>query len=136
MKNYILTILLLLFFESDLLFANDGAFYAKGNQLIPITETQISIKKEVLQTFSIDKTFFKDAKDWVINGIGKAEEVKGYENSSISTDATKFHLQQGPIIFKKKKFKINGDLSVYAQNYLGIQNLTYIPFSYYQEINI
>lgn len=62
--------------------------------------------------------------------------MKGYENSLISTDATKFHLQQGNIIFKKKNFKINGDLSVYAQNYLGIQNLTYIPFSYYQEINI
>ena len=29
-------------------FANDGVFYASGNQLIPITETDISVKKEVL----------------------------------------------------------------------------------------
>ena len=29
-------------------FANDGVFYAAGNQLIPITETDISVKKEVL----------------------------------------------------------------------------------------
>ena len=28
--------------------ANDGVFYASGNQLIPITETDISVKKEVL----------------------------------------------------------------------------------------
>ncbi len=59
MKNYILTILLLLFFESDLLFANDGAFYAKGNQLIPITETQISIKKKFFKLFRLIKHFLK-----------------------------------------------------------------------------
>jgi hypothetical protein len=29
-------------------FANDGAFYANGNQLIPITESKISVKKEIL----------------------------------------------------------------------------------------
>ena len=28
--------------------ANDGVFYAAGNQLIPIVETDISVKKEVL----------------------------------------------------------------------------------------
>ena len=39
-------------------------------------------------------------------------------------------------IFQKKNFKINGDLFLYAQNYLGIQNLDYIPFSYYQEDKI
>ncbi|MGB4770521.1 MAG: YARHG domain-containing protein [Chitinophagaceae bacterium] len=29
-------------------FANDGAFYAAGNQLIPIHETSVSVKKEIL----------------------------------------------------------------------------------------
>jgi Ca2+-binding RTX toxin-like protein len=28
--------------------ANDGVYYASGNQLIPINETDISVKKEVL----------------------------------------------------------------------------------------
>src|SRR5258707_13351950 len=28
--------------------ANDGAFYASGNQLIPMYETDISVKKEIL----------------------------------------------------------------------------------------
>ncbi|UKN02202.1 YARHG domain-containing protein [Paracrocinitomix mangrovi] len=30
-------------------YANDGVFYAKGNQLIPITESNIKIQKEILQ---------------------------------------------------------------------------------------
>ena len=74
--------------------------------------------------------------EWLLNGIGKTEDVKGVKNSFIENDATKFHLQKGNLIFQKKNFKINGDLFLYAQNYIGIQNLEYIPFSYYQEENI
>lgn len=39
---------LLLAFTSLYLFANDGAYYVSGNQLIPVEETDISVKKEVL----------------------------------------------------------------------------------------
>ena len=42
--------------------ANDGVFYAEGNQLIPITETDISVRKEVL----------------TINRVGKHLEVTVY----------------------------------------------------------
>ena len=35
--------------------ANDGAFYSKGNQLIPITETTILVQKEIL-TITYDQT--------------------------------------------------------------------------------
>lgn len=34
--------------------ANDGVFYASGNQLIPISETDISVKKEVLTITRVD----------------------------------------------------------------------------------
>jgi len=88
------------------------------------------------ETFSINKTFFKNSNEWQINGIGKTEDIKGIKNSFIESDALKFHLQKGNIVFRKKNFKINGDLFLYAQNYLGIQDLEYIPFSYYQEENI
>ncbi|WP_315055109.1 YARHG domain-containing protein [Chryseobacterium indoltheticum] len=88
------------------------------------------------ETFSINKSFYKNANEWLLNGIGKTEDVKGVKNSFIENDATKFHLQKGNLIFQKKNFKINGDLFLYAQNYIGIQNLEYIPFSYYQEENI
>ncbi|MBR1514404.1 MAG: YARHG domain-containing protein [Bacteroidales bacterium] len=43
----LLTILLAVFAFATVK-ANDGAFYARGNQLIPITETTISVKKEIL----------------------------------------------------------------------------------------
>lgn len=46
MKYLLCTYALMVFSPS--LFANDGAFFAKGNQLIPINETSISVKKEVL----------------------------------------------------------------------------------------
>ena len=36
--------------------ANDGVFYAQGNQLIPITETEISVRKEILTINRIGKT--------------------------------------------------------------------------------
>jgi hypothetical protein len=88
------------------------------------------------ETFSINKSFFKNANEWLVNGIGKIEDIKGTPNSFIENDAVKFHLQKGNLIFQKKNFKIYGDLFLYAQNYLGIQNLDYIPFSYYQENKI
>jgi hypothetical protein len=88
------------------------------------------------ETFSINKSFFKNANEWLVNGIGKTKDVKGYQNLFIENDAVKFHLQKGNLIFQKKNFKINGDLFLYAQNYFGTQNLEYVPFSYYQEENI
>ena len=36
--------------------ANDGAFYAQGNHLIPITETTISVKKEILTITRVANT--------------------------------------------------------------------------------
>ncbi len=88
------------------------------------------------ETFYINKSFFKNSNEWLINGIGRLEEIKGIPNSIIEKDAVKFHLQKGNLIFQKKNFTINGDLFLFAQNYNGIQNLDYIPFSYYQEDKI
>ena len=39
----------LLLFSSFNANANDGAFYMTGNQLIPINETQVQSRKEVLK---------------------------------------------------------------------------------------
>ena len=46
MKKLILCLYTILF--SILSWANDGVYYTSGNQLIPITETQISVQKEIL----------------------------------------------------------------------------------------
>ncbi len=83
------------------------------------------------ETFSIDKTFFKSAEEWILNGIGKTEDIKGLPNSFIEKDALKIHIQKGNLVFHKKNFKISGDLYISAQNYFGVEDNAYIPFSYY-----
>ncbi|WP_299220250.1 YARHG domain-containing protein [uncultured Aquimarina sp.] len=42
------SLLILFLFSSLCIFSNDGAYYASGNQLIPINETDICITKEIL----------------------------------------------------------------------------------------
>lgn len=101
-----------------------------------IDDFTLIIDNGEFETFSINKTFFKNADDWLINGIGKYEEVKGEKDSYIEKDALKFHIQKGNLIFQKKNFKVTGNLFLYAQNYIGIQDFSYIPFSYFQENKI
>lgn len=48
MRNFVSILFLLLCIKMCLL-ANDGAYYGGGNQLIPISETDISVKKEILE---------------------------------------------------------------------------------------
>jgi len=55
MKLYF-TIFLLSFCS---IYANDGAFFAKGNQLIPISETDIMVKKEILTLKKINNQFIE-----------------------------------------------------------------------------
>jgi hypothetical protein len=49
---------LIFIFTPLLLKANDGSFYVNGNHLIPMNETRISIKKEILNIKLIDDYFF------------------------------------------------------------------------------
>ncbi len=53
MKNLFLFAIILLIF-TKFTFANDGVFYAKGNTLMPLQETQVQLKKEVLKFYLID----------------------------------------------------------------------------------
>lgn len=101
-----------------------------------IDDFTLIIDNGEFETFSINKSFFNSANDWLINGIGKATDVKGAKNSFVEKDALKFHLQKGNLIFSKKNFKINGDLYIYSQNFYGYDDFEYLPFSYYQDKNI
>ncbi|MBL0016272.1 MAG: hypothetical protein IPP17_07460 [Bacteroidetes bacterium] len=40
---------LLALFVANGLFANDGVFYAQGNHLVPVKETVVQLKKEILK---------------------------------------------------------------------------------------
>ncbi|MFT6244744.1 MAG: hypothetical protein ACJA0U_001028 [Salibacteraceae bacterium] len=70
-------IILIILFSSLLATANDGAFFAKGNQLIPISESDISVKKEILTLKKIGHDYIEvnvyyeffnpnDAKDLIV----------------------------------------------------------------------
>jgi len=48
MKKLIITLLLFIAF-TGILHANDGSYYVSGNQLIPVTESDISVRKEILK---------------------------------------------------------------------------------------
>ncbi len=68
-------------------YANDGVFYASGNQLIPIQETDIRVQKEIL---SIKKVGTKYAEINVYyefyNPVGEKELLVGFEAMSPSGD--------------------------------------------------
>lgn len=60
--------------------ANDGAFFASGNQLIPIFETDISVKKEVLKLKKIKNDFIEVSVYYEFFNPGKEKEITvGFE---------------------------------------------------------
>lgn len=84
------------------------------------------------ETFDIQKTFFKNNSDWLINGIGKMESTIQYD-----LEYTKFHIQKGTLVFQKKDFKPKGELFV-SSSFCpkGADASNYLPFSYYSQYNI
>ena len=59
--------------------ANDGVFYASGNQLIPITETDISVKKEVLILNRVGDHLEVTVYYEFFNPVGEKELLVGFE---------------------------------------------------------
>ena len=62
--------------------ANDGVFYASGNQLIPITETDISVKKEVLTLNRVGDHLEVTVYYEFFNPVGEKELLVGFEAQS------------------------------------------------------
>ena len=88
------------------------------------------------ESFSIEKSFFNTASDWLMNGLGKSTAILGVPNSLIEKDAVKFFIQKGNLIFQKNNFKPTGELFLYAQNYFNTSISEYIPFSLYFQNSI
>ena len=57
MKKIIL-LLIICFFSGLRLLANDGVFYAEGNTLIPLQETQVELKKEDFHEIFLPVKYF------------------------------------------------------------------------------
>ena len=62
--------------------ANDGVFYASGNQLIPITETDISVRKEVLTINRVGDHLEVTVYYEFFNPVGEKELLVGFEAQS------------------------------------------------------
>ncbi len=62
--------------------ANDGVFYAAGNQLIPITETDISVRKEVLTLNRVGDHLEVTVYYEFFNPVGEKELLVGFEAQS------------------------------------------------------
>ena len=60
-------------------YANDGAFYAEGNHLIPITETDIRVQKEVLTLNRVDDRIEVTVYYEFFNPVGEKEVLVGFE---------------------------------------------------------
>lgn len=69
------------------IFANDGAFYASGNQLIPIEETEISIQKEILKIERLHNDLVRVDVDYTFLNPGSEKQLLvGFEAPSPSGD--------------------------------------------------
>lgn len=81
------------------------------------------------ETFNIQKTFFKNNSNWLINGIGKMGTMTLYE-----TERSIFHIQKGTLIFHQKDFKPSGELFVSSHCCPeGAKAVNYLPLSYYSQ---
>lgn len=67
--------------------ANDGAYYASGNQIIPLQETDISVKKEVLTIKRINDEEVRITVDYIFHNPTKEKTLlMGFEAGSPSGD--------------------------------------------------
>ena len=62
--------------------ANDGAFYAAGNQLIPINETDIHVQKEILTIKRVGKQLEVTVYYEFFNPVGEKDLLVGFEAPS------------------------------------------------------
>ena len=64
-------------------------------------------------SFDVQATFFKGEGGWTINGIGRKNLAKQYENYLL-----RFHIQQGSVTFHKKNFHPEGELELVQTFYV------------------
>lgn len=84
MKHFFLILFSLL---QRSVFANDGAYYTSGNQLIPITETDISVKKEILHLKKIGEYMEVSVYYEFFNPKNEKEILVGFEALPATGDA-------------------------------------------------
>ncbi|MFN8366090.1 MAG: YARHG domain-containing protein [Candidatus Kapaibacterium sp.] len=98
-----------------------------------INDFTLNLDMGEFQTFAIAKSFFSNASEWQIQGVGKYDTQW---NGSNEIGEVKFHIQKGMLVFRKMNFKPKGELQLYAQRLFAAEDIQYLPFSVYQQENI
>ncbi|MFM7022268.1 MAG: YARHG domain-containing protein [Flavobacteriales bacterium] len=90
------------------------------------------------EAFNISASFFKDEKNWIINGEGKTKYFPLDSTLEKERAAILFMVKKGNLIFQQKNFRPTGELFIYSfQQYIASQVHEFsLPFSYYQEDRI
>jgi hypothetical protein len=131
-----LIFILFLLLMPSLARANDGVFYASGNTLEPLQETQVKLRKEVLKFFTVDFEYLNVEVDFEFYNPGPAkkltvgfvtppahgdvtdEEAKHpfVYNFTVNVNGRKIPYQVKKLsgtTFKKEESKVSGDDFVY-----------------------
>lgn len=74
MKTFLLS-LLFVSFAAVVAVANDGVFYASGGTLVPLQETQVELRRELLKFYVVDHHFARVEIDFEFFNPGKAKTV-------------------------------------------------------------
>lgn len=114
--------------------ANDGVFYAAGNQLIPITETDISVKKEVLTINRVGDHLEVTVYYEFFNPVGEKELLVGFEaESPYNSDLDPIELFPNHPHIRNFKVVMNGEPLSYdiAHMTMGDYNYRNEPSSHY-----
>lgn len=73
-----------------------------------IDDFTLNVDMGELESFAIRPTFFKNANEWTIKGVGrKSNGGEFYNNDPL------FHMQRGGVSFQKKNFRPEGELEIY-----------------------
>lgn len=96
------------------LVANDGSYYTSGNQLIPINETDISVKKEILKIVRINENEVQITVDYdFINPTDTKEIIVGFEAPSPSGDVDGYPKEGKHPYIKDFTVLMNGEYLTY-----------------------
>ena len=78
-----------------------------------IDDFTLIIDMGAFQTASIERTFFKSGREWLLSGVGKITEttLKGAGDGT-DLNTTNFYVQQGLLLFQKKNFTPKGELRI------------------------
>lgn len=122
MKGFLFTLLILL--QSSILFANDGAYFMSGNQLVPIKETSVQVRKEILSLKRVQNDFLEVTVDYTFFNPEKTSKtiLVGFEAFSPSGDAD-FYPKNGQHPYMNDfTVNLNQKILSYEISYVSIED--------------